>query len=248
MEKYMLKYDSNYLLNKSVKIYQPQGMYHASTDAVWLAAAVSKVKKGDSFLDVGAGTGAVSLCLAQRFADKQINITGIDIQADLLAAAQMSAADNGFDFLQFAQVDVLQSKYRPCSFNHVISNPPFYEDDMPSPNSSKAKAHSLKNGDFARWIDFCIKSLKPLGRFYMINRAEMLEEIISLLYGRLHGIEVFPIFSKPDDTKAKRVIIRAQKDCKTPIIIRAPIYTHTKESKHSVFSEKVLRHAKSLDD
>jgi hypothetical protein len=59
----------NYLLDKKVKIYQPKNGYHASSDAVWLAAAIKKVNKGDKILDVGSGTGAVSLCLAERFAD-----------------------------------------------------------------------------------------------------------------------------------------------------------------------------------
>ena len=48
----MQVYDENYLLNKSVKIYQPHEGYRASTDAVWLAAALGKVKKGDTILDV----------------------------------------------------------------------------------------------------------------------------------------------------------------------------------------------------
>ena len=80
----------DYLLNKKVKIYQPEGLYHASTDAVWLAAAVEKVKKGDSILDVGSGTGAVSLCLAARFRDKTPQIIGIDIQKDLVEASNLS--------------------------------------------------------------------------------------------------------------------------------------------------------------
>ncbi len=243
----MLGYDNNYLLNKRIKIYQPKGFYHASTDAVWLAASVTKVKKGDSVLDVGSGTGAVSLCLAHRFAGKQINITGLEIQAELVEASQQSAKANNFDFLQFARINILQQKYKPCSFNHVITNPPYYEDNMPSPNLSKAAAHNLSKEDFHHWLDFCLKALKPQGRFYMINRVEMLEDIISGLRNRLGAVEIFPIFSKPNDVKAKRVIVRAQKDCKTPTIIRAPIYTHTVESKHSILSEKVLRQGLSID-
>lgn len=243
----MLKYDNNYLLNKKVKIYQPQGLYHASTDAVWLAAAVNKVKKGDRFLDVGAGTGAVSLCLAHRFIDKNITVTGVDIQAELVAAAKQSAQDNGFNFARFEQVDILKNKYLPCSFNHVISNPPYYESDMPSPNSSKATAHNLSMQNFAKWIDFCIKALKPQGRFYMINRAEMLEDIITLLHGRLGAIEVFPIFSKPHDKQAKRVIVRAQKDNKTPLKIYNPLYVHNDDGSHSIVAEKVLRQGDTFE-
>ena len=50
----MADYSEDYLLNKRVKIFQPTDGYRASTDAVLLAAAVNKIKNGDSILDVGS--------------------------------------------------------------------------------------------------------------------------------------------------------------------------------------------------
>lgn len=240
-----IKFD--YLLNKTVKIYQPESLYHASTDAVWLAAAIHKIRQGDKILDVGSGTGAVSLCLAARFKDKNLQITGVDIQKDLVEAANLSAKANGFNNLSFEEVDVLYSKYHPCSFNHVISNPPYADADMPSPNVSKAKAHNFESEGLQKWIDFCIKALKPQGCFYMINRAEALDDIITFLHGRLGGIEIFPLFSKPKDNKAKRVIVRAQKDSNAPLIIHTPIYVHKEDNTHSDMAEKVLRQGAGLE-
>ncbi len=240
-----IKFD--YLLNNTVKIYQPEGLYHASTDAVWLAAAIHKIRQNDKILDVGSGTGAVSLCLAARFKDKDLQITGVDIQKDLVEAANLSAKANEFDNVSFEEVDILCYKYRPCSFNHVISNPPYADADMPSPNISKATAHNFESQGLQKWIDFCIKALKPQGHFYMINRAEALDSIIAFLHGRLGGIEVFSLFSKPGDNKAKRVIVRAQKDVNTPLIIHAPIYVHKEDCTHSDMAEKVLRQGGALE-
>lgn len=239
-----MQYD--YLLNKKVKIYQSEGFYHASTDAVWLAAAVEKIKANDAILDVGSGTGAVALCLAQRFKDKKAQITGIDVQKELVEAANLSAVANDFTNVKFELYDIFKGKYKPCSFNHVISNPPYFSDDMPSPNKSKALAHCFNEYGLRQWIDFCIKSLKPQGRFYMINRAEMLEYIISGISGRLGKIEIFPIFSKVGDLKAKRVIVRAQKDNKTPLVICAPKYVHEADGKHSALAESILRKGEAL--
>lgn len=240
-----MKYD--YLLDRTVKIYQPEGLYHASTDAVWLTAAVGKLKNDDKILDVGSGTGAVSLCLAARFRNKKIQITGLDIQEELVKAANASARDNNFSNLFFEQVNVLQDKYRPCSFNHVITNPPYSLGDMPSPNSSKALAHNFDKQKLQHWIDFCVKALKPQGHFYMINRAEALDDIIAFLHGRLGGIEIFPIFSKPRDKKAKRIIVRAQKDSHSPLVIYAPIYVHNEDCSHSELAQKVLRSGCALE-
>lgn len=237
--------DTNYLLNKKVKIFQPKDAYHASSDAVWLAAAVSRVKKGDRVLDVGAGNGAVSLCLAHRFKDAAIEICGIELQPILAEAASMSARANGFDFVNFIQDNIFASKLNPCSFAHVITNPPYGEDDLPSPNLSKATAHNFQFEDLAKWLNFCIKMLKPQGHFYMINRAEALEDILAVLHRRLGKIEVFPLYSKKGQP-AKRIIIRAQKDAKTPLVIHPGILVHDENGNYSARTEQILRNGEPI--
>lgn len=236
----MAEYDENYLLDNKVKIYQPRDGYRASSDAVWLAAAVNSVKNGDTFLDVGAGTGAISLCLAKRFKDKKIKITGIELQQQLAAAANLSAEANRFDFLDFINANIFETSLQPCSFTHVITNPPYALEDMPSPNASKAAAHNFQFEDLSKWLDFCIKMLKPKGMFYIINRTEALDSILERLHGRLGKIEIFPLCSKAEQP-AKRIIIRAQKDSKTPLVLHTGILVHLPDGRYSEKAESVLR-------
>lgn len=232
--------EKDYLLDKKVVIFHPKGLYKASSDAVWVASAVSKVNKGDSILDVGSGGGAVSLCLASRFRENQINITGIELQEELVKSSSSSAIANGFDFVKFENGNIFEVDLKPCSFSHVITNPPYSSFDMPSPNDSKATAHNFKYENLKKWLDFCIKMLKPQGMIYVINRAEALEDIIVHISGRLGAIEVFPLYSKQGQ-KAKRIIVRAKKDSKTPLIIHSPIIVHNEDGSYSDKAEQVLR-------
>ena len=62
----MQNYTQDYLLDKKVKIFQPVDGYRASTDAVLLSAMPAAIKAGDKILDIGSGTGAISLCLAEK--------------------------------------------------------------------------------------------------------------------------------------------------------------------------------------
>ncbi len=238
----------DYLLDKQIKIFQPVDGYRASTDAIILSAAIDKVKKGDSILDVGSGTGAISLCLAHRFQKQEVEIKGFELQEMLCSLSNLSAKENGFEpFLSYINCDI---KNKPkeidfCSFSHVISNPPYSENDMPSPNISKATAHNHSNFSLKSWINFCIKMLKPKGFFYMINRAEAVDEILSVVREKMGNIKIIPIYSK-ENQDAKRVIIIAQKDSHAPTILKKGIIVHQKDGTYSSSANAILRLGKSI--
>ena len=239
-----MQYSQDYLLDKQVKVFQPVDGYRASTDAVLLAAFVSSQTQQAHILDVGSGTGAVSLCLAQRLIQQNVTIFGAEIQPDLADRANMSAVANGFGFLQYFRTDIRQKEtfniFKPCSFDIVITNPPYSDHDLPSPNPSKATAHNISGGGLADWLAFCIKATKPFGTIYMINRAEALPYICSLLNGKAGRLTVLPIYSKSEQP-AKRVIIAAQKDSKAPARLLPPFVVHDESGAYTLQAQKILR-------
>ena len=243
-------FTNDYLLDKQVKIFQPIDGYRASSDAVLLSAMPDDDLKNARILDVGSGTGAVSLCLAHRLQKNNVQIIGLELQKELAELSVQSAVANDFDFVEFYQVDIRQKlnipEYSPCSFDVVISNPPYSEHDMPSPNLSKSTAHNHRDFDLTHWLAFCLKSLKPFGRLYLINRAEALSDICSFLKGKAGNITVLPIYSKKNQT-AKRIIISAQKDSKAPCKILPPLITHNSDGKYTEESEKILRQGLSFE-
>lgn len=246
----MVEYTNDYLLNKKVKIFQPVNGYRASTDAVLLSSLPAKIKCGDTILDVGSGTGAVSLCLAQRLLSLNLSITGLEIQPELAELSNLSAQANGFaNFLRFINCDINHktNNPEPCSFHHVITNPPYSLEDMPSPNSGKSTAHNFHNSDLSSWIKFCLRMLRPQGYFYMVNRAEALTEILTGLNGKAGNIQIIPVYSK-NGQKAKRVLISAQKDSKAPAVILPSLIIHTNDGKYSPAAENILRLGINLFD
>lgn len=246
-----IEFTEDYLLDKRVKIMQPTNGYRASSDAVLLSAMVDDVKANAKILDVGSGTGAVSLCLAQRLQKQQVQIYGIDVQPELVKLADLSAAANGFDFVRFITTDIRQKPHNgelaPCSFDVVISNPPYSEHDMPSPNKSKATAHNHHDFGLLQWLEFCLKMTKPFGRIYMVNRAEALPQICTALQNKAGDLTVLPIYSKNGQI-AKRIIISAQKDSKAPSKILPPFVTHDESGKYTDKAEKILRQGLTFKD
>ncbi|MDR1694190.1 MAG: methyltransferase [Lactobacillaceae bacterium] len=238
-----MDYTKDYLLDKQIKIFQPVDGYRASTDAIILSSVVSKVKKNDTILDVGSGTGAISLCLAHRYINDGVKITGLELQKELCDLSNLSSKENGFsDSLKYINCDIRKKTESIdfCSFSHVITNPPYSEKDLPSPNSSKAQAHNHSDFSLGEWIKFCIKMIKPKGFFYMINRAEALDEILCRIKGKLGNIRIIPIYSK-EGQEAKRVIVIAQKDSKAATSIVSSFIVHNSNGEYSDKANEILR-------
>lgn len=244
-------YTKDYLLDKKVTIFQPIDGYRASTDAVLLSAMIDNSVKNASILDVGSGTGAISLCLAQRLKNNNVKIRGIELQNQLCELSNLSAKENNFDFVQFFNIDIREKiKHQElayCSFDIVITNPPYSDHDMPSPNKSKASAHNHSVSNLTEWLNICLKMLKPYGKLYMVNRVEALPEICCSLQNKAGNLTIIPIHSK-ENQKAKRIIISAQKDSKSPCNIVHNFITHNHEGNYTDNAQKILREGLSFND
>lgn len=240
----MAEYTSDYLLNKKVKILQPIDGYRASIDAVILSSLVEEknIQSGCAILDVGSGTGAISLCLAHRLQEKNVQITGLEIQEDLAVLSNQSAGANGFaDFLHYENCDIRKKTLLPPgSFDIVITNPPYSDHDMPSPNLSKGLAHNHQNFDLTSWLSFCSKMLKPKGFLFQINRTEALNEILSALHNKAGNIQILPIYSKQNQS-AKRIAVIAQKGSRGITKLLPPFYTHNEDNSYTAAAENILR-------
>ena len=245
----MQNYTEDYLLDKKIKIFQPVGGYRASTDAVLLSSFVSAAKTGQHILDVGSGTGAISLCLAERFKNSGITVTGVELQPELAQLSGLSTQSNGFDFVRFLNVDIRRkiSGITPGGFQHVITNPPYAGHDMASPNRGKALAHNREDISLSEWINFCIKMTAPKGCFYTINRAEAVAEILAALHGKMGSIRLVPLYSKAG-REAKRVIVSARKDSKAPAIISPGFVVHEEDGSYTPAAQRILRDGLSFDE
>jgi tRNA1(Val) A37 N6-methylase TrmN6 len=233
-------------LDGRVSVLQPANHARAGIDAVFLAAAVP-ARAGERALELGAGAGAASLCLAWRVAG--LAVEGLELQADLVALAGESAILNRLDDRVRFVVGDLRDGHgkRGAGFDHVLMNPPYYElgTTRPSPVPGRALAHAELAGGLADWVSAGLAALRPGGTLTLIHTAARLDRALSLLEGRAGAVAVFPLWPAPG-RPARRVLVRARKASSAPFQLLPGLILHDRDGDFTAAAEAVLRTGAAL--
>lgn len=236
-----------YVLNKRLKLIHSEKGFKTSIDSVLLAAACP-AKAGDHILDMGCGVGGAGLSVLTRV--DGVKMTGVEIQGEHAALAERNAVVNLMqDRCDFVVSDI-QAYREEKKFNHVICNPPYLEGatHLRSPSDEKAIAmgHDDVRVRVKDWVDCAHFCLKSNGSLTMIHRADKIINIIQALGKRFGAVEIIPLWPKAGEN-AKRVIVRAIKDRKSPATIHAGLIIHGPGGAYTDEAEAVFREAKAID-
>lgn len=132
-----------------------------TTDACILGAYANFPDTVGTILDIGTGTGLLSLMLAQRYA--QAHITGIDIQAESVALASLNFEASPWEERLSACHSELQS-YNPTQlFEGIICNPPFFDNQLASTHHGKRVSRHTVSLTYNDLFMHSNRLLKPNG-------------------------------------------------------------------------------------
>ncbi len=208
-----------------------------------LAAAVP-AKNGQTALELGAGVGTASLCLAARV--KGCAVAGIEMDQDLVDLAIVNAEANGMAArVRFVAADIraLPRQLR-TAFDHVFCNPPFHEaGGQASPDAGRARARQDR-GALGAWIEAGIKRTGPKGTFTAIVRADRLRDVLGAMPPR--GVSIFPLWPKRG-AAAKRIIVQLRRDAKAPLVLRSGLVLHEPDGRYTPEADAILRRAGALE-
>ena len=223
-------------LNGQVKVEQSRTGFRSGLDAVMLAAAVP-ARPGQTALELGAGTGAASLCLAARV--PHVAITGVEIDPALVGLASRNAAVNGagarVTFLA-ADVFALPAAVKR-DFDHVFVNPPYNGEGHASPDPARARALQ-DEGQLKDWLRLAFQRTVSGGFFTTILRADRMHEALAALPST--GVNIFPLWPRAGEP-AKRVILQARKGSAAPLGLLAGLILHTESGAYTEAGDAVLR-------
>ncbi len=151
-----------------------------STDGVLLGAWANFISS-ESILDIGTGTGLLSLMTAQRSESAQI--TSIDIEPHAIEAAQHNFEQSPWnDRLKLVEGDVLEHNFQTI-FQHIICNPPYFTSGEQTKVHQRAIARHTNTLDHRSLIQKCYTLLTDDGKASFVLPITEGEAFIQIALG-----------------------------------------------------------------
>lgn len=170
--------------------------HKVGTDGV-LIATWAKALNPLTILDIGSGSGLISLACAQRFAKAQI--TGIELDKQAFTQAVENATASPFaNQIQFLNGDLLQQKFSQ-PFDLIISNPPFFEGTSSSGKLLRDQARDTSSLPLKHLAEQCAKLLSKHGTLALIlPKQEAQQFLVHAENNMLHVQRICKILGAPN--------------------------------------------------
>lgn len=196
------------------------------TDTVALCNFVDPPKDNAKIIELGCGSGYISICLASQF---PIEIIGIDMHVKSIEEANVNLVANESSLkgkVSFKVLDVgnASGALEPNTFDAVIANPPYRKQGSGRLPPDKARQDSIFEGAFTldNWAETARKLLKPLGNLYLSFIPSRLDECIEILRSHKLQPKVLKFIHARRDAPASIVLIKSVKGANPGITIAPP--------------------------
>lgn len=127
-----------------------------------------------NILDIGTGTGLLSLMIAQT--NYNVHIDAIEIDKDACEQAKTNIASSPWE----DRINIMHGDAKEINgaqrYDIIISNPPFYENEWRSGDSKRNKAHHDEGLLLDDLLKIIQRNLEPWGQFYLLLPFKRNEE------------------------------------------------------------------------
>jgi len=175
-----------------------------NTDGV-LIGGIVKAEAPSRILDIGTGTGVIAMMLAQRFPEAFVDAVEIDASAASTAARNFSSSPFA-PRLSVHEENILA--FEPgSSYDLIISNPPFFVNDLKNPEERKRLARHADEDFFTGLIRKIAGLLNPVGECWLILPVKQAEELVvqAVLY-KLFPSRIIHVHSDESKPEIRQVI------------------------------------------
>lgn len=185
---------------KQFSIQQDRCIMKVGTDGV-LLGAWANVSKAEKVLDIGSGTGLISLMIAQRNPNCRIHAVDIDENSAIQSRENMIHSPWADRIEVFHKSIQEFAKIRLDLYDLIVSNPPFFINSTLGPDTSRNLARHALDLTQTEILKTATTLLKKEGTLSLIlpqrEGREFIGEAISFGFYCNHITEVYPRHNKP---------------------------------------------------
>lgn len=200
---------------KGLKIIQNENGFCFGIDSILLSDFAKEIKSGSTVVDLGTGTGIISLLLCKKTRLKKI--IGIEIQKDVYEMAKRSVKLNNLE----DKIELINDNIKSLTtilgnniVDVIVTNPPYKKINTGLTNENKMKLisrHEIE-ANLEDFIKVSSKILKDNGVMYMVHRPDRLADIIELMRKYKLEPKVLKMVVPKQNRKPNMVLIKGIKN------------------------------------
>jgi tRNA1Val (adenine37-N6)-methyltransferase len=212
---------------KKFSINQNNAAMKIGTDGILIGAWVNVSKKFRA-LDIGSGTGIISIMLCQR--NLNLELDSIELSPSAIMDAKINIENcNWSNRIKLFQQD-LKDFIPSSNYDLIVSNPPYFKESLQPSNAERSKARHQKDLKLGDILKFSKQHLSKEGSLNIILPFEQKKEAIEFAKKHdLNTVRECAVYPKPDKAP-HRILIEFSKNENEQII------------KESLVIEKAGRH------
>lgn len=173
---------NSYFQFKQFTVQQDRCAMKVTTDGCLFGGLSPALAEGEGVLrvlDIGTGTGLLALMFAQKKQNAFIDAIEIDKDSAEQSAENIAASPWA------DRIKVIHADAREYSFTYhydvIISNPPFYENELKADDKKKNIAHHGDELSLTELLFIIKNNISPSGTFFLLLPYKRNEEIKNLL-------------------------------------------------------------------
>ena len=220
----------------NLKIIQNKNWFCYGIDSVLLSDYAKRIKNNSKVIDLGTGTGIISILLTAKTNAKKI--IGVELQKEIAEMAQRSVLLNNLE----NKISILNEDIKKLDrileregYDAIVTNPPYMKANSGLENENIVK--SISRHELECTIEDIAKIsynlLKNNGEIYMVHRPDRLVDIMEIFRRYKLEVKELRVVYPKANSQANLILIKAVKNAKSFMKIDKPLYVYEQDGKYT---------------
>lgn len=220
---------------EAITVFQRENGYRFGLDAVLLATDLPEISEGPTIVELGAGQGVVSLCVATRFATSRV--VAVERQDSLYELLVRNIEENGLgDRVEPMHADLrdFRELFDPHSAELVLCNPPYYRhgERRMSEDAERAAARHEVEGTLADFVRAAQYVLDQRGYLKVIIPPLRLGDLYAAAEETDLSFEAIRFFHSREGEDAYLVEALLRRGGAADVRIRSPLFVYAGDGEY----------------